>query len=127
MLSGLIQAGFSVVGTYPMRTEGRARLNAQGTNALASSVVLVCRPRPEEARLALRTEFLQALREELPLALRELQKVNIAPVDLAQAAIGAGMAVYSRYSGVIYTDGRPVDVREALTSINRILDETLAH
>ncbi|RMG08968.1 MAG: hypothetical protein D6735_01150 [Acidobacteria bacterium] len=123
MLSGLIQAGFSVVGTYPMRTESRARLRAQKSNALASSVVLVCRPRPEKAPSALLSEFLQALREELPLALRELQKSNIAPVDLAQAAVGIGIKVYSSYSSVYSAKGRVVGVAEALAIINRVLDE----
>jgi putative DNA methylase len=96
MLNGLIETGFSVVGTWPVRTEGAGRLVAASTNALASSIVLVCRPRPEDAPLTSRREFVNSLRRELPAALRDMQSGNIAPVDLAQASIGPGMAVYSR-------------------------------
>nr|WP_299425668.1 DUF1156 domain-containing protein [uncultured Meiothermus sp.] len=126
MLSGLINAGFQITGTWPMRTEGAGRMIARGTNALASSIVLVCRPRPSSAPVATRRELLQALRSELPGALRELQQGNIAPVDLAQAAIGPGMAVYSRYSRVLESDGTPMRVRTALALINQMLDEVLA-
>ncbi len=97
-LGALIGSGFSVTGTWPMRTEGAGRILAKGTNALASSIVLVCRRRPADAPLATRREFLTALRSELPRALRLLQTGNVAPVDLAQAAIGPGMAVYTRYA-----------------------------
>ena len=96
-LDAAIRAGFSITGTWPMRTEGAGRILAKGTNALASSIVLVCRRRPADAPLATRREFLTALRSELPEALHLLQSGNIAPVDLAQAAIGPGMAVYTRY------------------------------
>jgi putative DNA methylase len=98
---------------------------ASGTNALASSIVLVCRPRLETAPTATRREFLTALRRELPQALRELQQGSIAPVDLAQASIGPGMAVFSRYARVLESDGKPMPVRAALAIINGMLDEVL--
>ena len=126
MLNGLIDAGFQINGTWPMRSELANRMIASGTNALASSIVLVCRPRPDDAPVATRREFLRALRDELPQALRELQQGNIAPVDLAQAAIGPGMAVFSRYSQVLESDGTPMSVRAALAIINQTLDEVLA-
>ena len=125
-LDALIRSGFAVTGTWPMRTERGARSIALGTNALASSIVLVCRRRPEDAPLATRREFLTALRSEIPAALAAMQSGNIAPVDLAQAAIGPGMAVYTRYGKVLDANGEPMKVREALAMINQILDETLA-
>lgn len=125
MLSGLIGAGFCIDGTWPMRTEGDNRQVGIGTNALASSIVLVCRPRPKEADMVSRRDFLAALKRELPDALRAMQKSNIAPVDLAQAAIGPGMAVFSRYARVLETDGSAMTVRAALTEINKSLDEVL--
>ncbi|MFC6920434.1 DUF1156 domain-containing protein [Meiothermus taiwanensis] len=125
-LEAVIRAGFSITGTWPMRTELGNRMVGKDTNALASSIVLVCRKRPENAPAATRREFLSALKEELPRALRLLQAGNIAPVDLAQAAIGPGMAVYTRYSRVLDAEGNPVTVREALALINQVLDEALA-
>ncbi len=125
-LSAVIRAGFAITGTWPMRTELSNRMVGRDTNALASSIVLVCRQRPSDAPVATRRAFVQALKAELPRALRELQAGNIAPVDLAQAAIGPGMAVYSRYAQVLDAQGQPVTVREALTLINQVLDETLA-
>jgi putative DNA methylase len=125
-LDAVIRAGFAISGTWPMRTELGNRMVGMGTNALASSIVLVCRPRPADAPTATRREFVQALKAELPPALTELQKANIAPVDLAQAAIGPGMAVYTRYARVLDAEGRPVSVREALALINATLDEALA-
>ena len=109
-----------------MRTELGNRMVGMRTNALASSVVLVCRRHPHDAPAATRREFLTALRSELPQALRLLQTGNVAPVDLAQAAIGPGMAVYTRYAKVLDAAGKPVSVREALALINEILDEVLA-
>lgn len=126
MLAGLLRAGFSVTGTWPMRTEQRQRSVASGTNALASSVILVCRPRSASARLATRKEFIGVLRADLPEALKRLQHGNIAPVDLAQASIGPGMAVFSGYSKVLEADGTQMSVRAALALINQILDEILA-
>ena len=125
-LDAVIHAGFSVTGTWPMRTERGGRMISIGTNALASSIVLVCRKRPTDAPLATRRAFVAALRDELPTALANLQSGNIAPVDLAQAAIGPGMAVYTRYAKVLDAAGNPVSVREALQLINQILDEVLA-
>jgi putative DNA methylase len=125
-LDAVIRAGFAISGTWPMRTENSSRMIGQGTNALASSIVLVCRPRAANAPIATRREFVTALKAELPQALAHLQRSNIAPVDLAQAAIGPGMAVYTRYARVLDAEGRPVSVREALALINQILDEVLA-
>jgi putative DNA methylase len=124
MLEGLLQAGFAVTGTWPMRTEREQGLKA-GANVLASSIVLVCRPRPSEAPPATRQEFVRALRRELPNALSVMMAENIAPVDLAQATIGPGMAIYSRYSKVVEADGLPMRVRTALQIINQSLDEHL--
>ncbi|MCL4871679.1 MAG: DUF1156 domain-containing protein [Anaerolineae bacterium] len=126
MLEGLIQSGFSITGTWPIRTELSNRPVASGTNALASSIVLVCRPRPDNAPLATRRDFLNALRRELPAALKELQHGNIAPVDLAQASIGPGMAIFSRYARVLEADGAAMRVRTALALINQALDEYLS-
>jgi putative DNA methylase len=118
MLEGLIKAGFTITGTWPIRTEMANRSVGIGTNALASSIVMVCRPRPSSAGTASRRQFLTALRNELPEALKKLQHGNIAPVDLAQASIGPGMAIYSRYSKVLESDGSPLRVRTALQLIN---------
>ena len=125
-LTGVINNGFSITGTWPMRTELGNRMVGMGTNALASSIVLSCVPRSAEAGLATRREFLTALARELPDALRTLQAGNIAPVDLAQAAIGPGMAIFSRYAKVIEADGSSMSVRVALALINQVLDEVLA-
>lgn len=125
-LHAVIRSGFAISGTWPMRTEKQGRMIGNETNALASSIVLVCRKRESEARTATRREFVNELKTELPAALAHLQRGNIAPVDLAQAAIGPGMAVYTRYSKVIDAEGKPLSVREALLLINQVLDETLA-
>ncbi len=125
-LAAVIIAGFGVNGTWPMRTEGSGRIIAKDTNALASSIVLVCRKRPTDAPTATRRQFITALKAELPDALAHLQRGNIAPVDLAQAAIGPGMAVYTRYARVLDAEGKQVPVREALALINQTLDEALA-
>jgi putative DNA methylase len=125
-LAAVIEAGFAISGTWPIRTEGSGRMIAMGNNALASSIVLVCRPREANAPTATRREFVSALKGELPQALAHLQAGNIAPVDLAQAAIGPGMAVYTRYSKVLDAEGKPLSVREALSLINQTLDEALA-
>ncbi|MBN2361666.1 MAG: DUF1156 domain-containing protein [Deltaproteobacteria bacterium] len=126
MLAGLVQSKLIVLGTWPMRTEGDNRSIGIGTNALASSIVLVCRPRPDDAPMATRKEFIAALKKELPDALTKLQAENIAPVDLAQASIGPGMGVFSRYSKVLEADGNPMSVRTALQTINTELDTYLA-
>ncbi len=124
-LNGIIEAGWGVVGTWPMRTEDPARLRVQNSNALASSIVLVCRSRPEDAPFTARRDFLAILKRDLPDALRKLQQGNIAPVDLAQAAIGPGMAVFTRYSKVIEADGSAMSVHTALGLINQALEEYL--
>ena len=125
-LDAVVRAGFAVLGTWPMRTERENRKVNQGANALASSIVLVCRARPDNAPLATRKEFSSQLRKELPEALVELQQANIAPVDFAQAAIGPGMAVFTRYAKVIEAGGGPMSVRTALQIINQELDAYLA-
>jgi putative DNA methylase len=125
-LAAVIEAGFAISGTWPMHTEYTGNLK-KSMNALASSIVLVCRPRSANAPTATRRDFLNALKTELPAALAYLQAGNIAPVDLAQAAIGPGMAVYTRYSKVIEAEtGKPLTVRAALALINQVLDEALA-
>jgi putative DNA methylase len=125
-LEAVLLAGFGISGTWPMRTELSNRLIGRGSNALASSIILVCRQRSAEAPTATRREFASALKAELPNALKLLQRGNIAPVDLAQAAIGPGMAVYTRYAKVLGAEGKPVSVRDALALINQTLDEALA-
>ena len=121
MLSALVNAGFQIVGTWPMRTERPTGVK-QGINALASSVVLVCRPRPDDADFATRREFFDALEKELPAELDQLTREgHIAPTDLAQAAIGPGMKIYSRYSRVATIGGELVPIREALAAINRVI------
>lgn len=125
MLNGLIQAGWSVTGTWPVRTERSGRSIGIGTNALASSVVLACRPRHVTAHSTDRRGFLRALRGELPDALRKLQEGNLAPVDLPQSAIGPGIAVFSRYAKVTEPDGSAMRVRTALELINDVLADVL--
>ena len=125
-LDAVVRAGFGISGTWPMRTELSNRMIGSGTNALASSIILVCRARPANAPTATRREFLSALKAELPAALVHLQRGNIAPVDLAQAAIGPGMAVFTRYAKVLDAEGKAMPVREALAMINQTLDEALA-
>jgi putative DNA methylase len=125
LLEGMIQSGWAVTATWPMRTEGATRMTARNTNALASSIVLALRPRPQDAPRTDRRQFVDTLKAELPTALKELQHGAIAPVDLPQAAIGPGMAVFSRYSAVLEPDGSKMSVRSALARINEILDQVL--
>lgn len=125
MLEGLLRSGFAIHGTWPMRSELGNRMRSLGSNALASSIVLVCRPRQSEAGVTTRKDFVAALKRELPEALRTLQHGNIAPVDLAQASIGPGMAIFSRYPKVLEPDGSVMRVRAALALINTALDEIL--
>jgi len=126
LLEALLRSGFRITATWPVRASQSWRMRAMGSNALASYIVLSCRPRTEDSPQCSRREFLAALKRELPRALKHLQQGNIAPVDLAQAAIGPGMAVFSRYAQVLEADGSPMSVRSALIEINRVLDETLA-
>jgi putative DNA methylase len=125
-LDAVIRAGFATSGTWPMRTELGNRMRGTDSNALASSIILACRPRAFDAPTATRREFVTALKADLPMALAHLQRGNIAPVDLAQAAIGPGMEVYTRYAKVLDAEGKPLSVREALALINQTLDEALA-
>ena len=122
MLSAIISAGFTITGTWPMNTECSSRSISQGTNALASSIVLVCRKRPEDAPQTTRRSFISQLRRELRPALKKLQSSNIAPVDLAQSAIGPGMGVFSRCRRVLEADGTVMTVRSALQVINEEVD-----
>ena len=125
-LRAAIEADLAVSGTWPIRTERGGRSVAIGTNALASSVVLVCRPRRVDSPSGTRREFQDRLRSEIPNALLHLQRSNIAPVDLAQASIGPGMRIFTEYREVLNADGSAMTVREALASINATLDEVLA-
>jgi putative DNA methylase len=126
MLNSVVHSGLQQHGTWPLRTELSNRMRSLGSNALASSIVLCCRLRPKTAPVISRREFVAALKIDLPVALAHLQSGNIAPVDLAQAAIGPGMAVYTRYAQVLDAEGRPLSVRDALVLINQTLDEVLA-
>lgn len=125
-LEAVISAGFALTGTWPMRSEQEYRMIGSGTNALASSIILVCRKRETSASPATRREFLTALQRELAKAVADLQRGYVAPVDLQQAAIGPGMAIFTRYAQVIDAQGKPLSVRDALTMINQALDEVLA-
>lgn len=122
MLSAILKAGFAITGTWPMRTERENRTLARETNALASSIVLVCRKRPKDAPSCTRRTFISELKHELRTSLKKLQSSNIAPVDMAQAAIGPGMGVFSRYAKVLEADGSPMTIRSALQVINAELD-----
>ncbi|MCA1671501.1 MAG: DUF1156 domain-containing protein [Actinobacteria bacterium] len=126
LLEGMIRSGWEITATWPIRTERAGRTRDIGSNALASSIVLACRPRDDDASATTRRGFLGALKAELPSALKELQQGSVAPVDLAQAAIGPGMAVFSRYAKVVEADGTDMTVRTALALINHALDEVLA-
>jgi putative DNA methylase len=126
LLEGMIKSGWAVTGTWPVRTERGGRVRDIGSNALASSIVLSCRPRPADAGFTDRRGLINALRDEFPAALRKLEEGKVAPVDLRQAAIGPGMAVFSRYARVNEPDGSPMRVRAALSLINQVLDEKLS-
>ena len=124
-LQAVVEAGYAVVGTWPLRTEMANRMIASGTNALANSVVLVCRKKDDVAETVSRAEFIRALKRELPSAIGELQGANIAPADMPQSAIGPGMGVFSRYNAVLESDDSRMSVKAALQLINRELDEYL--
>lgn len=126
ILEGMIGAGWTITATWPMRSERGGRMTSIGTNALASSIVLVLRPRPESAPMTDRRSLMRELRRTLPGAVETLRSGGIAPVDLAQAAIGPGMSVFSRYARVLGPDGTDMTVAEALTHINTVLDEILS-
>jgi len=128
-LGALISAGFSISGTWPMRSEQSYRMRSADSNALASSVVLVCRPRAGDAATTSRRKFIRELNAVLPDALDEMtmgagaDRSPVAPVDLSQAVIGPGMAVFSKYAAVLEADGSPMSVKTALQLINRFLAE----
>lgn len=122
MLSAIIQSGFAITGTWPMRTEREGRMRNYESNALASSIVLVCRKRSAAIGSCSRKEFVRKLRRELTSAIAKLQSANIAPVDMMQSAIGPGISVYSRYEHVLEADGTEMSVRTALQLINQELD-----
>ena len=123
MLNAIVSAGFAITGTWPVRTERSVRPRANDSNALASSIVLVCRKRDATATTCTRKNFLRELRRELESSLAHLQASNIAPVDMRQSTIGPGISVYSRYTAVLESDGSPMTVRTALKLINQALDE----
>lgn len=125
LLEGMIRSGWAITATWPLRSELGNRMRSIGSNALASSIVLSLRPRVDDAPTTDRRGLIAALEAELPDALRKLQQGQIAPVDLPQAAIGPGMAVFSRYSAVLEPDGKKMTVRSALSRINEILDQVL--
>ncbi|HTV70273.1 MAG TPA: hypothetical protein VMF90_17230, partial [Rhizobiaceae bacterium] len=122
-LQAILNAGFIVDGTWPLRTEMATRLRGQGSNALASSVVLVCRKRPANASVITRADFLRALKRELPEAIEAIRKAGVGPVDMQQSVIGPGMGVFSRYAKVLEDDDSPMSVRTALALINRVWEE----
>ncbi|WP_170755621.1 DUF1156 domain-containing protein [Ruegeria lacuscaerulensis] len=124
-LQAVVEAGYSVVGTWPLRTEMANRMIAAGTNALANSVVLVCRKKENTAKTVTRAEFIRALKRELPPAIAELQAANVSPADIPQSAIGPGMGIFSRYQAVLEADDNPMTVKKALQLINAELDEFL--
>ena len=124
-LQAVISAGYTIVGTWPVRTERSARTRSIESNALATSVVLVCRKREIEAETTTRAEFIRALKQELPRALHELQKANITLVDMPQASIGPGIGIFSRHKVVLESDDSPMTVKSALQIINRELDAFL--
>lgn len=125
MLSSIVNAGFQITGTWPIRTERGGRTNANDANALSSSIVLVCRKRPATAPTATRREFLRDLDKHLSQAIKALQESHLDPVDMAQSSIGPGMAIYSRYAKIVDQQNRPVTVRAALQLINARLDAYL--
>ncbi|MFA5607471.1 MAG: DUF1156 domain-containing protein [Leucobacter sp.] len=125
LLEGMIRSDWAVTATWPLRSERGGRMISIGTNALASAIVLALRPRPQDASRTDRRQFVAALQSELPAALKELQHGAVAPVDLPQAAIGPGMAVFSRYAAVLEPDGSRMSVRSALARINEVLDQVL--
>ncbi len=124
-LAAVMDAGLAITGTWPVRTELANRMIGSGANALASSVVLVCQRRDPSAAILSRNAFRRELRQRLPKAIKELEKANIAPVDVTQAAIGPGMAIFSQAKGVLNTDDSSMSVRDALIEINAALDEFL--
>lgn len=125
-LAAVMEAGLAITGTWPMRTELANRMRGMESNALATSMVLVCERRDPSAAMLSRNEFRRELRQRLPQAIKELEHANIAPVDVAQSAIGPGMAIFSQAKAVLNTDDSTMSVRDALIEINAALDEHLS-
>ncbi len=126
LLEGLVNGGFQITATWPIKASQKWRMVAMGTNALTSYIVLACRPRSASAPTITRREYLQILKRELPNSIEVLQHSNLAPVDMAQATIGPGMSIFSRYEKIMEQDGKPMTVKTALSLINKTLDEILA-
>jgi putative DNA methylase len=126
LLESLVSTGFQIVATWPIKASQNWRMRSMNSNALTSYIVLACRPRPENAASITRREYLQILKRELPQAIEVLQRSNLAPVDMAQATIGPGMGIFSRYEKIMEQDGTPMSVRTALSLINKTLGEILA-
>jgi putative DNA methylase len=126
LLESLVSTGFQIIATWPIKASQKWRMVAMGTNSLTSYIVLACRARPQTASSITRREYLQIIKRELPDAIAVLQKSNLAPVDMAQATIGPGMAIYSRYDKIMEQDGTQMSVRTALSLINKALGEILA-
>jgi putative DNA methylase len=122
-LQAVVAAGLTIDGTWPVRTESPGRIRNQASNALASSVVLVCRKRSEDAPTTTRADFLRALRREMPEAVDKIRKASVGPVDMPQSVIGPGMGVFTRYSRVLEDDDSPMTVKTALALINRVWGE----
>lgn len=126
LLESLVSTGFQIIATWPLKASQKWRMVAMGTNALTSYIVLACRPRSESAPIITRRDYLQILKRELPKSIEVLQHSNLAPVDMAQATIGPGMAIFSRYDKIMEQDGKQMTVKTALSLINKTLDEILA-
>jgi len=126
LLEGLVSSKFQITATWPVKASQKWRMRSMGSNALTSYIVLACRPRGESAGTITRREYLQILKRELPTAIQVLQRSNLAPVDMAQATIGPGMGIYSRYDKIMEQDGKTMSVKTALSLINKTLDEILA-
>lgn len=126
-LQAIVDSGLAVDGTWPVRSELATRNIASGTNALASSIVLVCRRRDASASTITRADFLRALRREMPVALVEIRRAGVGPTDIQQAAIGPGIGIFTRYAQVLNTDGTPLLVKDALKLINQVREEITSH
>jgi putative DNA methylase len=126
LLQALVDSGFQITATWPIKASQKWRMVSMGANALTSYIVLACRPRPLDASTITRREYLQTLKKELPKSVGVLQHSNLAPVDMAQATIGPGMAIFSRFSKILEQDGKPMTIKTALSVINKTLDEILA-
>lgn len=122
-LQALVDAGLAVDGTWPVRSESEGRSRALSSNALASSIVLVCRRRISSAPTLTRSDFLRVLRREMPSALAEIRRSRVGPTDIHQAAIGPGIGIFTRYAQVLNNDGTPMPVRDALKLINQVREE----